>query len=690
MTDYQSILGEYLDLENNSQECIEKMVFLSNILNSFKNTIISLEENIKRFSYDSSEEYKFVVPLFKDYVNRIQQCNIEYKDNVTTPFQNIIEMYKKETNKNLSLFNQMKTNIIESRQKLLKSKKDYYDYIKSYEKNRSNVKDGSIAKSKEDQDELFKAKKENYAQLYKYEVDKMNEVINQNNKKYNDIYGDLEKVESSTNIFLSTILTKFSQSLANIGKIYIEFSEKIKKSLEKQIKIKIYNSQIEEKTKLRFNVEKFIEYDKDMKDEDEQNEINDTQEGKQKKNQLIRLLSLPKKGYSFESIDINEEDLDEKDLDKFIHFSNIIKQFAEEKGMKPGEVADIINILNENSNRKDSNSYIFLLKVLEFCDNKIINFKNRDNFIHLTNLMNDICIRENSTKTFNAIIEISQLIKYNHLFLYSTLQKKNKFFSTESFWLQIFQDNLTDFIMIKADELLMTKFKKEEIKKAANDKKTNYIINLGLDKKINKFNSFNEKQKKELELEAYEKICLILSKGIVNMCSFLVPESIINNIIKFYSEQFNFPKSALNYFHNLLYINNKNKIIKKDSKNLFIISCLLKFLPQNELIKLLCLNKALHQDLRKIIGKYILSNENLNIDKRMEIWGDILKLKEIMKLDTYNLVKKVMESRTKDNMLDENEKTNISVIKVDLIRTPFIYESEEHMKRLENILVSQI
>jgi hypothetical protein len=67
--------------------------------------------------------------------------------------------------------------------------------------------------------------------------------------------------------------------------MYIELSEKIKKSLEKQIKIKIFNSQIKEKTKLRFNLEKFIEYDKDMKDEeeDEQNEINDIQEGKQKK-----------------------------------------------------------------------------------------------------------------------------------------------------------------------------------------------------------------------------------------------------------------------------------------------------------------------------------------------------------------------------------------------------------------------
>ena len=111
-------------------------------------------------------------------------------------------------------------------------------------------------------------------------------------------------------------------------------------------------------------------------------------------------------------------------------------------------------------------------------------------------------------------------------------------------------------------------------------------------------------------------------------------------------------------------------------------------MPQNELIKFLCLNKAMSQDIRKIIGKFILSNENLIIDKRVKIWGDILKLKDIMKLDTYNLVKQAMEFRTKDNLLDEKEKTNINVIKVDLIRTPFICESEEHMKKMENILVS--
>ena len=690
MSDYQSTESEFLDLQNNSKEYIEKLAFLSNVLDSFKDSIASLEENAKQIICDSSEEYEFIIPILKDYLNGIQQCSLKHKEYVTNPFQFIREMYKKETDKNLSLFNQMKSNIIESRQKLLKSKKDYYNYIKSYEKNRNNLKSSDI-KSKEDQDELFKAKKEHYSQLYKYEVDKMNEVITQNNKNYADIYGDLEKVETSTNIYLSNILTRFSQNLSSIGNIYIEFSEKIKKSLEKQIKTKIYNSQLDEKTKLRFKNEKFIEYSKDMTDEDEQNEIDNAQEGKKQNKQIIRLLSLPKKkGYSFELIEKIEEAPDEKDLNKYIHFSNIIKQFAGEKGMKPGEVTDIINILNENSNRKDSYSYsyIFLLKILEFCDGKIINFKNKENFKHLTILMNNICIIEDNTKTYNAIIEISQMIKYNHLFLYNTIQNKTDFFRRKSFWRKIFEDNLTDFIMIKAGELLTKKYKKEEIKKAANDKKTNYIINLGLDKKINKYNSFNEKQKKELELNAYKKICLIISKGIVSMCSFLVRESIINDIIKLFNDKFNFSKSTLTYFQNILYINNKNKIIKKDSKNLFIISCILKFLPQNELIKFLCLNKAMSQDIKKIIGKYILSNENLNIDKRMAIWSDILNLKDIMKLDVYNLAKQAMEFRSVDNLLEEKEKTNISVIKVDLIRTPFICESEKHMKKMENILVS--
>jgi hypothetical protein len=136
------------------------MIFLSEILNSFKITIISLDENIKQIISDSSEEYEFVVPILKEYVNGIQKCSINYKECVINPFQFIIEMYKKETDKNLNLFNQMKSNIIENKHKLIKSKKDYYNYIKSNEKNEIGE---NITKSKGDQDEFFKAKKEHFA-----------------------------------------------------------------------------------------------------------------------------------------------------------------------------------------------------------------------------------------------------------------------------------------------------------------------------------------------------------------------------------------------------------------------------------------------------------------------------------------------------------------------------------------------
>ena len=158
MSDYQSNERECLDLKYNSQEFIEKLSFLSNVLDSFKDSIASLEENAKQIIGDSSEEYEFIIPILKDYINGIQQCSLKHKEYVTNPFQFIIEMYKKEADKNLSLFNQMKSNIIESKQKLLKSKKDYYNYIKSYEKNRNNLK-SSVIKSKEDQDKLFKEKK---------------------------------------------------------------------------------------------------------------------------------------------------------------------------------------------------------------------------------------------------------------------------------------------------------------------------------------------------------------------------------------------------------------------------------------------------------------------------------------------------------------------------------------------------
>ena len=187
---------------------------------------------------------------------------------------------------------------------------------------------------------------------------------------------------------------------------------------------------------------------------------------------------------------------------------------------------------------------------------------------------------------------------------------------------------------------------------------------------------------------AYEEICKILSKLIPAMSSFLLPEFEILEIINHYSTKFNFDEPTINYFQNLLGIKRiKNKIsLRKEDKDssFFIISCTLKYLSKQDLINLSILNKSM----RTQIFKFLLSNENLSIEKRLEIWGIILKVKQIMNMITYKEIKQIMIDRLDKKLIIPNsqEYKNIYTIKVDLIRTPFINENKEHIEKVEWIL----
>ena len=290
------------------------------------------------------------------------------------------------------------------------------------------------------------------------------------------------------------------------------------------------------------------------------------------------------------------------------------------------------------------------------------------------------------------------MIKYENLFLYSMIQKKNQFFSTKTFWLKILQDNLIDNIMVYSNKLL-----NNEITATGNDnncKKTNIIMELGLNTKILNYNKLNEQQKNNLENYAYETICKILSNGILGMSSFLVPEFTSSDIIENYSKMFYFDKSTLYYFHNLLQVKNiKNTLGSRkhtDSSNqkkifyekVFIISCTLKFLPKNEYVNLLLLNKAFNIEIEKKIFKLLLSNDNLTIEKRIELWGVILKVKKTMNLISYKEVKDIMKERIDEKLIipKTQESRNLDTIRVDLIRTPFINQHQEHIDKVNWIL----
>ena len=713
MNDYKTALKEYQEVQNIIKNQINDMVFLSEKVNLFKSGMLSIEDSIKfTLDNDSSEKFNFLNPLFNNFIQEIHKTLLSYNEQIIIPLKNFIQNFQFATNNSLNSFNQIKVSLIESKQKVTKAKDEYYNFIKS-NKNNSNAKD--------DNNELLKAKIENYSQLYKYEVNKMNEIIAQNNKNYDDIAKNLSSINISVNSIIKNILSKFSKNLLNFGNIFNKFSEQINESLNTEIKNiennNTYPSYIDEKTKLRFKYEifeEFEEFEENKKNESnkDKNEIigNDENNEKDKNNNnksLKRLMSLPRKGFDdFEIVDTIEKDMDQEKMKENLKIlKDIVKQLISEKEITPLEIKELINILKEKSFQNNQTfSYIFLKNIKQFYQNRVINLKNRQNFIHLANIMNNICIQEGNTKTFNEIIEVSQMIKYENLFIYSMIQKKNHFFSTKTFWLKLIEENLIDKINNYVDKLLEKKAKddhkvkgKEKDIKSNNDQK-DYILNIDLSQKIINYKKLSKQQKKDVDIFAYKNICIILSKTIQGMCSFLVPEFISIDIINYFSEQFNFDEPTKKYFRNLLSAKNiKNTLSLKENteeskrKNdiyniTFIISCTLKYLPKNEFRNLIPLNKDLKPLIEKKIFKFVLSNRDLAIEKRIELLGIILKVKDIDL--SYQDVKNLLKERLDDKMIIEKsqEERNLNTIKVDLFRTPYINNKKDDIEKLGWVL----
>ena len=703
MNDYKTALKEYQELQYIIKNQLNDLLFLLDKANSFKSGMISIEEHINLSQGNTSDEFFFINPIFNNYSQEIHNIFLSYNEQITMPLKNFIENFTFATNNCLNSFNQIKLSLIESKQKVIKARDEYYNYIKSNQNNEKN---------KGDQNELFKAKKGNYSQLYKYEINKMNEIISKNNKKYDDIFKTLEGINTGANSIVKNILNRFVKTIGNIGNIFIKLSEHLNaglntnlKNIENNIR---YLSQIDEQSKMRFGLETFEEYeDKNKKEEILKVENNENKETIEKKDEnkktvnLKRIISLPRKG--FDDFEIIEGPLEVMDVEKMKEhikqLKEIIKKLASVDELLPSEITKLINILKEDTfESNETFSYIFLKKIKEFYKNRVINFKNRQNFIHLANVMNNLCIKEDNTKTFNAIIEVSQMIKYENLFMYCMIQRKNHFFSTKTFWLRVIQDNLINDINNYCKKLLSQKSNKND--NNGKNQESHLLVNIGLDKNIINYNNLNEQHKKSLDKYASESICIILSKALPGMCSFLVPEFISINIIRHYCKLFNLDSNTFKYFQNILEAknikntldlknNNEKSKRKKDMFNMiFIISCTLKYLPKNEIINLFPLSKTLKPYIEKKIFKFFLSNKNLTIEKRIEIWGIMLKVKSTIEYINYKTIKNLMKERLekKEVIVKSQEYKNLDTIEVDLIRTPFINKHKEHMEKVRWVL----
>ena len=90
---------------------------------------------------------------------------------IIAPLNNLSESTNEICKQKLDKFNEIKVSLIQERQKLNKTKDDYFKFVSKNLNNKYINKDENL---------LFKAKKENYYQLYKYEVNQMNTIIEEN------------------------------------------------------------------------------------------------------------------------------------------------------------------------------------------------------------------------------------------------------------------------------------------------------------------------------------------------------------------------------------------------------------------------------------------------------------------------------------------------------------------------------
>ena len=777
MKDYNDLMNEYQDVKN---EITQESINISNTLiriKTFQTGIDSLNNSISMIPglkqnkiFDKIDDDLF--SFSKNLQTNFNYCNNE----IIFPLNNLIESANSICKMNLDKFNNIKISLIQERQKLNKTKDNYFNYISKNNKQKFNNEDEKI---------LYNAKKENYYQLYKYEVNQMNTIIDENNIKYEEMYNELWRWKEIQKHKIKSYFMKFAKNIEKIGNFFIEHSKNIINDINKEKGFEEINLEKErnkiknprfEKVKLEeeiiekneikktdnnqniFNDSNFITpmgknsdniindkfFDFDIIEKDELdfdvsknnkkinknikkssknnsknnssksiNSINDNKinlNNKDGKDNIINNLSEQNTSSGFDEFEIVEKTLKDQEKQQIQNeklLDSITKKIISEKELSPQEISNLMNLLKEEDySTKKFYSYTFLTKLIKLNQKYIINLKNEKNFVHLSNILNDISIKEsNKIEILKLIIDISQIITYKEWHIFNILRKKNKYLSTKTFWSKIIIDSFINDLNNEANSILGGQNVINENNK--NKEKENNVFLLEFihfSNLIKNYKKLNYNQKIYLDKYARNNIINILTKGIEGMCSFFVQENIVMEVISDFGKNFGFNSEVTNFYkllldvymnrnfiYNLKQISLKEKSTERIAK-ICLISNISKFLPKNNLINLLTLEKSMTEEIKKNIFRNYLINPKITIEERAKIWGLMLNIKQLKKQYNYEEIKQKILKSIENNEFPKESKTsqNIGIIQLDVNRTFFTNkkESKKHQICIKNVLIS--
>ena len=610
-------------------------------LEVFYYTINQLKENCLKTDLDNHFE-KFNI-IFKDFGEEINKFIEPLDNSFLKLIKNIQRTIKNKDKENIDIFNSIKS--------LLKQEEELNK--KQLECEKSLNKNGFFNffwSNKPGPDEkLFnESSNESKKQIYQYEIDSIRDQIKEKYIIYNNIYNEVNDIiNNSSEIILP--LSSFSEYINN-------FSNALKTLYSKII------NQINNMNK--------------------RNEINNN-----KKNNNANIII---KSYKDDCIVYDERKKDAQN-----NITNIIQKIIRnENKLQIQEIVNINNILeiNVNSKNKNKSKEIFLSQLSDMCLNGIIIVQNEYNFNYLTNILNAIFLQEKTNDILSKIILISSHVKYKDNYLYEILRKNNKYLRTKMLWTKLIEKDLIEKIKNNIDNLISDKGEEGENKIKEKIDISSIMRNLGIEKEISyDFKKLNYSQIKKLKGNIQEYTRELISEYIPLFHQFLVKDEIFNEIIKFYSDKLNLSDNLVNYLQNLFLCYNLNSKYRKKyyterDKTSLIISEVLKFLPKQDFIKFISLNKNLKPKLKKHIFTNIFKYKDLNIDLHIKYLGEYLQIFEIKKKHNYNNLKQELISYLKINDIDPNINKKNELIKNDLKRTIFIQNNPTHNESIESIL----
>ena len=711
-----NVKDENMSLYNNSQNNLNEITQLINFFKSsiayykdssvaFHNKFKSIEENKtteKTILYKNLDEIKenFDKCIVKNsnIANKMEKELIipleEFKLNQKSIYQETYNKMKEISNELYKYYN-----ILDIR------KKSYYKFSFQLEQMKKNKKVGIFTSDETtaEKDALTKliSQVKNSEFLYKYELERYNNFIIKFNEKYNELIKEMKRNEESRIYFMKATMDKYRIQMEEFQKNNQEFINLLNDLTSPEIceKEKNLNNQeiskyLKNENEPRINNEEFIQFT----DYCNNNKIEE---------QLL----------NFEVL-ANEENIitnyNEKELTE--HINTFVDKLLNKETLSYIDMAIIFELIKNPNNNCDKK---LLDIILDRKKNSSLIFQNLKNLEFLAEILGWIATTYDTlnTKKFELnfnIIFIAERVFFqeeitNKKIYLSAILGRNRYFRTKTFWRNIIELKLANKLqdhIIRMKNLTLPNESKNSIFSKLGTKlglnseiyKKSLIGKSRISVLIKDYNMIDVSKIPIIDSMASQEMATIIRDNIPSFSAFNFPTEESLDMIADLTEQYRISKEYINFYVTYNNVSNYtvrrllqnevensvNKNIKfrkydNDDKVVKILSSSLKFIERGNYINLMLINKKIGNKISKKIYKIILREPKISNKIRIQMWENLLGIKEIKKKYNYQEVLK--------NSNDEKVKTDV---KIDVIRTYVgdVENPELIREKMSNILIA--